>query len=126
MLGPEEAKKFMYGSDHASHVHAETDAIHVSNIDGETFDGITVIEKQEIMSAARGINSIKSRLSLKNKDEISISAHGTEVGHKQTKKMKWNSVRQNSVKQRAKAELETDGVSHGTYGGASSISPGKL
>jgi len=34
MLGPEEAKKFMYGSDHASHAHAETDGIHVSNVDG--------------------------------------------------------------------------------------------
>lgn len=96
MLGPEEAKKFMYGSDHASHAHNQTDAAHASIIDVSNLDTNTNDEaNQEIMSAAKGRKSVKSKSTLKNKDEISISAHGTEVGgRKQQKKMKWNSVRQ--------------------------------
>ena len=46
------------------------------------------------MSAAKGRKSVKSKSTLKNKDEVSVSAHGTEVGGRKNKKqMKWNSVR---------------------------------
>ena len=52
MLGPEEAKKLMYGSDHASKAIVNTEAIHVSNIDAQTFDGATeeAEQKREVMS----------------------------------------------------------------------------
>ena len=81
MLGPEEAKKFMYGSDHASHAHNQTDAAHASIIDVSNLDTNTNDEaNQEIMSAAKVRKSVKSKSTLKNKDEISVSAHGTEVG----------------------------------------------
>ena len=39
--------------------------------------------------------------------------------------MKWNSVRQQSIK-RAKAELDTEGMSQGSLGGVSNLSPAKL
>ena len=81
MLGPEQAKKFMYGSDHASHAHGQTDAIHVSQMDDiHTLDGKTTVERQDIQSQARGKKSVKSKSSMKIKDQVSISAHGTEVG----------------------------------------------
>ena len=132
MLGPEEAKRLMYGSDHASLAQGETDAIHVTNVDAKTFAGDSTLDnqnqRQEIMSQARGgKKSTKSKTSLKNKDDLSVTAAGTEVGgRKKTKNINWNSTRQQSVA-RKKAEVEqrdTDGVS--SVGGRSSFSPAKL
>ena len=40
-----------------------------------------------------GKKSLKSKSTLKNKDEVSISGHGTEIGKKSPKKMKWNSTK---------------------------------
>lgn len=41
MLGPEAAKKIMYGSEHASHVHGESEAKHVSVVGDNQFDNQT-------------------------------------------------------------------------------------
>ena len=43
-------------------------------------DGKTTVERQDIQSQARGKKSVKSKSSMKIKDQVSISAHGTEVG----------------------------------------------
>lgn len=39
MLGPEAAKKVMYGSEHASHAHGESEAKHISVIGASSIDG---------------------------------------------------------------------------------------
>ena len=49
--------------------------------------------------------SVKSRSTMKNKDEISVSGHGTNVNgrNKAAAKLKWNSTKHQSVG-RAKQE----------------------
>lgn len=105
MLGPEAAKKVMYGSEHASHAHGESEAkqisvIGASTLDSQTRDGAN--DKHEIMSAApgggAGKRSIKSRSSLKDKDMLTVQAgHGSEAGKAPGKKIKWNSTKHQSV-----------------------------
>jgi len=49
--------------------------------------------------------SVKSRSTMKNKDEISVSGHGTNINgrNKAAAKLKWNSTKHQSVG-RAKKE----------------------
>ena len=105
LLGPEAAKKVMYGSDHASHIHAGSEAKHVSQMgdDDHVFELETNKEedqkndqgdKMETRSGGQGRKSVKSRSTMKNKDEITVYGHGSEVGGKKSpKKIKWNSTR---------------------------------
>lgn len=95
MLGPEAAKKIMYGSDHASkndEQKAEI-AIHTSFIDDPSIQSAS--DQQEIKSLAHGSRkSLKSKSTLKNRNEVDVSIHGSSVGgKKKQKKMEWNSTR---------------------------------
>ena len=94
MLGPVEAKKIMYGSDHASRDIQKSVGIHVSNLDTQKFtDGTTEgdNEKHEIQSVMpKAKKSTKSKSTLRNKDDFGYSVQGTVVGGKKHQKnMKW-------------------------------------
>jgi len=100
----------MYGSDHASHIHAESEAKHVSIKGNQNLDESESKVMIETTSHV-GKKSLKSKSTLKNRDEVSISAHGTEIGKKSPKKtMKWNSTKAQSVN-RARAEMTMGGIS---------------
>ena len=113
MLGPEKAKKFMYGSDHASQVHGGSEAKHVSHTqDFLKLEGQDKDKKETQSVAGRAQKSSKAKSSFKNRDEVSISGHGTEVGGaKSPMKMKWNSTKQQSA-HNAQNDLGTDDISN--------------
>ena len=104
MLGPEQAKKIMYGSDHASHIVDQSEIAYsqkgVEHMGEHLNAESTKEEKHEVLSVAGGRNvagkqgSIKSKSTLRNKDEISIGGHRSEVGGARSpKKMRWNSTK---------------------------------
>ena len=70
----------------------------------------------ETKSGGNGKKSLNSRSMMKNKDEITILGHGSEVGGiKSPKKMKWDSTRQMSQK-RVKDEIPNDDQSQSDIG----------
>ena len=85
------------------------------------------------MSVARGRNigvggmkkgSVKSKSTLRNKDEVSIGGHRSEVGGvRSPKKMRWNSTKQMSAE---KAQADDDGDISQTELDQMSESPSKL
>ncbi len=105
MLGPEQAKKIMYSSDHASHLSEVGDRSEKVELDAAD----TVDTKNEVKSMGGGKRkkSVKSRSSLKNKDEISISGAGTNLNgkNKAANRMKWDSTKHMSIA-RAKNEAQ--------------------
>ena len=97
MLGPEQAKKIMYGSDHASHLSEVGDRSEKVALDATG----TLDSKNEIKSMGGGNRkkSIKSRSSLKNRDEISVSGAGTNLNgkNKAANRLKWDSTKHMSI-----------------------------
>ncbi len=83
----------MYGSDHASHEQDHSEAKDQDDKALIEADG-TLDSKNEVKSMGKRKKSVKSRSSLKNRDEISVSGVGTNVnGKNKNGKMKWNSTK---------------------------------
>ncbi len=125
MLGPEQAKKIMYGSDHASHVSEVDDRSEKVILEAEG----TMDTKNEIKSMGGGKRkkSVKSRSSLKNRDEISVSGAGTNLNgkNKAANRLKWDSTKHMSIaRANREAQQNDDYLSNSEF--ANSESPSKL
>ena len=87
----------MYGSDHASKIEDQSELLARDQNEKVELDATGTMDSKnvEIKSMGRRKKSVKSRSSLKNRDELSVSGAGTNVGgkNKAAAKLKWNSTK---------------------------------
>ena len=124
MLGPDEAKKLMYGSDHASVAIGQSDHAAATQRIGDKniLLDTDADQTKEVQSQYKGKKSVKSKSTIRGAQEAnnsSIIRHGTDAGRKSPKKTRYDSTRpMNANKARQDVEQQ-DTLSDDDFGGMS-------